>query len=83
MPTTRARVASAVFAYEAAALSTGRLPTITALCEEHRWLGAVTVTALVIHLRGLARRLPVAVEPDGAQHGGGAQQGNHYEEHVT
>jgi len=42
--------ASAVFAYEAAALqSRGKLPTITALCAERPWLSAITVAALVVH----------------------------------
>lgn len=43
--------ASAVFAYETLAISSGgRLPTISQLCRRHRWLSAVTVAALIVHL---------------------------------
>jgi hypothetical protein len=42
--------AAAVFQYEAVAIATGQLPTITHLCARHRPGAAVTVAALLVHL---------------------------------
>jgi len=56
--------AAAAFGYECAALcSGGRLPTITALCSQRRWLGAVAVSALIVHLAAARPRITVTIEP--------------------
>jgi hypothetical protein len=39
-----------VCAWEAAAITTGRLPTVSELCRRHEDLGPLIVTGLVIHL---------------------------------
>ena len=47
----RARAAGVVLGYEAVALlSDGRLPTISAFCEQYPWLSALVITALVVHI---------------------------------
>jgi hypothetical protein len=56
----RETAAALVLGYETVALSSnGRLPTVTKLCNEHHWLGAAVVAALIIHL--IARRPPVVI----------------------
>lgn len=42
-------------AYEAVAIATGRVPTISHLCAGHPWLAPVMVAALAAHLRWPAR----------------------------
>ena len=42
--------AALLCAYEAGAITSGRLPTLTRLSREHRWLGPVLVGALAVHL---------------------------------
>lgn len=37
-------------AYEMAALTSRRLPTVSALCREHRWLEAAMLAVLLAHL---------------------------------
>jgi hypothetical protein len=41
---------AAVCGYETAAVCSGRLPTITALCQRRRVLAAAVVAALAVHL---------------------------------
>lgn len=41
----------AACAWELAALTTGRIPTLTVLSERHPWLRDALVDALAIHLR--------------------------------
>jgi hypothetical protein len=54
---------AAVLSYEVIAItSSGRLPTITALCERHHWLGVVVVGALIVHL-ALSRPVIVVITP--------------------
>lgn len=58
--------AAFMFGYEAVALvSGGRVPTITALCIQHRWLAAAAVLGLVSHLamygRGEDRNWEIAL----------------------
>jgi hypothetical protein len=43
-------VAAGICAYEAAAITTGRIPTVTQVCTRCRWLGPVLVTVLAVHL---------------------------------
>ena len=42
--------AAALCSYEVAAITTGRVPTLTRLSREHRWLGPVLVITLAVHL---------------------------------
>lgn len=42
--------AAGLCGYEVAAITTGRMPTLTALSARHRWLGPVLVAALAVHL---------------------------------
>lgn len=37
-------------AYEVAAITVGRVPTISALCRQRRWLAPVIVGGLAVHL---------------------------------
>lgn len=70
MASKRAAAAAVVFAYESAALSSGRFPTITQLCVRHRWLSAVTVAALIVHLLQDSRQANcVTVKDCTADHG--------------
>lgn len=41
---------AAVCAYEVAAITTSRTPTVSALCHERRWLTPVIVGGLAVHL---------------------------------
>lgn len=42
--------AAAICGYEVAAIATGRLPTVTRLCQRHRVLAPALLTALAVHL---------------------------------
>lgn len=70
-------VAALVCAYEVAAITTRRVPTVTALCGRHRLLGPLVIAALAVHLyprlidggarcAGLSQSCPchAAVKPD-------------------
>lgn len=41
--------------YEQFAIVTGLVPTLSAVCREHRWVEAALVTALALHLHRWAR----------------------------
>lgn len=41
---------AAVCAYEVAAISTDRCPTVSSLCHQRRWLTPVIVGGLAVHL---------------------------------
>ena len=47
--------------FEIAAITTGRIPTITALCARHRWLGPAVLLTLAVHLY----RVPKVLADDG------------------
>lgn len=51
-PTSRATTSAVVglCAYEVAAITTGRLPTVTALCRRFRWMEAALIGLLLTHL---------------------------------
>ena len=49
-------VAAGLCAYEVAAITTGKVPTVTQLCARHRVLGPALVAALAIHLYKVPRR---------------------------
>lgn len=51
----RATVAT-VCAYEVAAISTGRVPTVSALCHQRRWLTPCVLGGLALHLLITPRR---------------------------
>ena len=51
MINSREAAAALVLGYECVALtSSGKLPTLTALCQRYPWLRGVAVSALVAHL---------------------------------
>ena len=39
-----------VCAYEVAAITTDRCPTVSAMCHRKRWLAPVVLTGLAVHL---------------------------------
>jgi hypothetical protein len=41
---------AATCAYEVASITSGRTPTVTALCRRRRWLAPVIIGALTVHL---------------------------------
>lgn len=41
---------AALCAYEAAAIATGRAPTVSQLCRRRRWAEAALLAALLVHL---------------------------------
>jgi hypothetical protein len=43
-------VAFGISVYEAGAVATGRVPTLTQLSARHRWLAPVLVSTLAVHL---------------------------------
>lgn len=43
-------IAAGLCGYEVAAITTGRIPTLTRLSAEHPWLGPLLVLSLAVHL---------------------------------
>ncbi len=43
-------------AYETVALTSGRLPSLSSLCRQHRWLEAGLLAALIVHFHHEASR---------------------------
>ena len=46
----RRGLVAAICSYEVAAIASGRVPTVTALCGRYRWLAPAVITALAVHL---------------------------------
>jgi hypothetical protein len=52
----------ALCAYETAAVVTGRMPTVSAMCRRRRWVEAALLAVLLAHLHHAAAAGPVPAD---------------------